>query len=125
MSSPDLKKSSVSVEDETPFESLPELDHDAKEGSVDLRVLSSNDDLLDASEPEAFKWSNWFFRRKQVTMNEDSIATRRSVYDDPSMAIHYWPKDDYENIHRFDPKARWTHREEKVCAYQTQYRLSS
>jgi hypothetical protein len=36
------------------------------------------------------------------------------VYDEPDLAAHYWPKKEYENLHRFDPKARWTYREEQV-----------
>ena len=44
----------------------------------------------------------------------DATATKRSVYDDPNLAQYYWPKEDYENLHRFDVTARWTIREERV-----------
>lgn len=75
---------------------------------------SVDDDLLDA-EPEPFKLSNWLFRRHLLkTTGLDATATRRSVYDNPDLAEYYWPKPEYENLHRFDPKARWTLREEKV-----------
>jgi hypothetical protein len=40
----------------------------------------------------------------------------RSVYDDPNLAQYYWPKPDYENLHRFDVGARWTVGEERVSA---------
>ena len=81
---------------------------DVKVGSFS----ASTDGLVDA-EPKPFRFSNWFLRRKE-SLDLDSIATRRSIYDDPNLGKHYWPKADHESIHRFDPKARWTWREEKV-----------
>jgi len=75
---------------------------------------TSGDDLVDA-EPEPFNLYNVLFRRRLYKPQDlDAIATRRSVYDDPEIASYYWPKPDYENIHRFDVKARWTVREEQV-----------
>lgn len=85
---------------------------DKKNHAIDTISVASND-LLDA-EPEPFKFTDWLFRRHKQTIDLDSTATRRSVYDDPDLAEHYWPKSNYENIHRFDPKARWTLREERV-----------
>ncbi|KAG2351135.1 major facilitator superfamily domain-containing protein [Suillus spraguei] len=58
------------------------------------------DNLVDGVE-EQFSWTRTIFRRKQmVPRDPDAIATRRSVFDDPDLAPHYWPKKDYENIHR-------------------------
>jgi hypothetical protein len=76
-------------------------------------ALGSN--LAEEDEP-TFKLSSWIFSQqsRQNQVNDDTIATRRSVYDNPELASLYWPKKDYENIHRFDPAARWTYREEKV-----------
>lgn len=88
---------------------------DKKNRAIDTISVASND-LLDA-EPEPFKFTDWLFRRHKQAIDLDTTATRRSVYDDPDLAEHYWPKSDYENIHRFNPKARWTLREERVRLY--------
>lgn len=76
---------------------------------------SATYDLVD-SEPPPFKLGTLLFRRSE-RIDPDSSATRRSVFDDPDLASHYWPKKEYENLHRFDPAARWTYKEERVCLY--------
>jgi hypothetical protein len=55
-----------------------------------------------------------FNRRSLDPKNLDAIATRRSAFDDPQLREFYWPSEKYENLHRFDPNARWTFREEMV-----------
>ena|SRR5579859_573795 len=44
---------------------------------------------------------------------EDAIANDPSVFDDPHLAKFYWPRNNYEGIHRFFPDFKWTVAEEK------------
>ena len=81
---------------------------DSKESPTE----SSHHELAERND-QPFKFKDWLANRRAPT-NLDAIATNRSVYDDPKLASHYWPKENYENLHRFDPKARWTFREEQV-----------
>ncbi|KAG9218158.1 hypothetical protein CCMSSC00406_0008097 [Pleurotus cornucopiae] len=89
--------------------------------SKDTKDTAGSDDLVDA-EPKPFKLSDWFFRRGEK-IDLDSIATRRSVYDDPALAPHYLPKKEYENLHRFDPKVRWTVREERTLVRKIDWKV--
>jgi hypothetical protein len=62
-----------------------------------------------------------FLRKRRV--DPDSIATVRSVFDDPLLGKFYQPRSDYENLHRFDPKERWTHREETSVRRKTDWTI--
>lgn len=44
---------------------------------------------------------------------DDAIANNPSVFDDSSIAKFYWPRKDYEGLHRFFPDFKWTIAEEK------------
>jgi hypothetical protein len=82
--------------------------------SFDVKHTPS--DLADEGDPPR-RLTDWLFRRDASTSkNDDDIATRRSVFDDPHLASYYMPRPGYENSHRFDISARWTVREEKVCS---------
>jgi hypothetical protein len=44
---------------------------------------------------------------------DDAIANEPSIFDDPQFAKLYWPRKDYEGLHRFFPDFKWTVAEEK------------
>ncbi|KAG2104391.1 allantoate permease [Suillus discolor] len=92
--------------------------------SVEKRSSSlPTDDLVDEAE-EQFSWTTAIFRRKQIVHPDpDATATKRSVFDEPDLAPHYWPNKDYENLHRFDPAARWTYKEEKALVRKLDWKI--
>ncbi|TFY81172.1 hypothetical protein EWM64_g2843 [Hericium alpestre] len=93
-----------------------------KKSRADVEVEASKDDLADPDEGSVTRLTDWLLRR--VPKSEgDRIATKRSVYDDPNLARHYWPKETYENIHRFDPAARWTVAEEKSLVRKIDWKV--
>lgn len=73
------------------------------------RILAGS---LQTSNPPALPIMTLF--RKKDHKQLDEIATQPSVYDDPSIAQFFTPTARYENLHRFNPEARWTWREELV-----------
>ncbi|KAI1091747.1 MFS general substrate transporter [Rostrohypoxylon terebratum] len=63
----------------------------------------------------------WFQKSKQNNLND--IATQPSVYDNPDIAPQYKPREDWENLHRFDPRARWTWVEENKVVWKVDRRI--
>ncbi|KAJ7098336.1 allantoate permease [Mycena epipterygia] len=101
----------------------PSVDVDQLKADDVKLVIAETDDLVD-NEPLPVKWTAWLFRRHETQpLDPDTVSTRRSVYDDPDLAALYWPKDEYENLHRFDPKARWTYREEQALVRKIDWKV--
>jgi hypothetical protein len=73
---------------------------------------------------EPIEEPNTFYARFKLrkAVDIDSVATQPSVFDDPNTLEIYRPPPAYENAHRFDPDARWTWREEKVCRFNSSTR---
>lgn len=98
-------------------DSEPQNDsHQHKDGSV-VTTLAEPEE-----QRESLSLFGALFSRKRK-VGPDSIATVRSVFDDPQLAQFYQPCADYENLHRFDPDERWTHREEVSVRRKTDWNV--
>ena len=95
-----------------PLSPSSSIDKSQVKDSASVASTDTSDLLPPLDEKPRF--TDLLFNRNKTQQSPDDIATRRSVFDDPNIARHYWPSAKYENLHRFDPSARWTFREEKV-----------
>ncbi|KAG9311729.1 hypothetical protein JVU11DRAFT_7969 [Chiua virens] len=117
MSNPNLPNASQPIPLASQTVSEPTSCPDKASLVKESREEGCTSDLVDEEEAEeqlAFTWARVFLGKRRLPRDPDAIATRRSVFDNPHLAPYYWPKKDYENIHRFEPSTRWTYREEKA-----------
>ncbi|KAF8911731.1 major facilitator superfamily domain-containing protein [Mucidula mucida] len=95
------------------------------QSSSSIIKVPIDDDLVEEQKEESVRFTDVFKRGRRPVADLDSTATKRSVYDDPNLAPHYWPKKEYENIHRFDPTVRWTVREEKALVRKIDWKANT
>lgn len=65
------------------------------------------------------------WKRRNHGLSLDDVATQPSVFDDERLAPLNEPGPEYENVHRFDPKARWTWREEIPLIRKIDWRVTA
>lgn len=88
----------------------------------ETRECITHQQELQSTKPPIFPITTSFRRKKSLNLND--IATQPSVSDDPERARYFYPSENYENRHRFDPEARWTWAEELKVVNKIDWNIS-
>lgn len=78
---------------------------------------------LQKTEPPVLPITTLFRKKQHKDLHQ--IATQPSVYDDAELAKHFQPTEKYENLHRFDPSARWTWAEELPLINKIDWKITT
>ncbi|KEY73972.1 hypothetical protein S7711_02568 [Stachybotrys chartarum IBT 7711] len=84
--------------------------------STDREILGAAGDPVRGPPARSWRW-------RRSSYDGEAIATEASVFDDPELAPRYQPRADWENMHRFDPSARWTRNEERRLVRKIDWRI--
>ncbi len=86
---------------------------DAKLTDSRAASIVAADPSLATLAPETRRIADFFLPKRYRRLRDlDTVATQPSVFDDPKLAPHYAPPEQWENYKNWDPKLRWTWREE-------------
>ena len=96
---------------------------DSKEDVNAVRERILEQQQLQKSEPPTLPISTLWRRKEHKNMQ--GIATQPSVFDDPETAKYFQPTPKYENLHRFDPAARWTWAEELPLINKIDWKITT